>query len=103
MAPQRGPDVPFTTNEDGFGHRPHHQLLQEKENSRHHAAKGQEFLQRKEIMPLHGSPPLTRPRTPAPEVVEDKVRVTLGGHPRQGRSSPYQGVWHGADKVIATP
>jgi hypothetical protein len=53
-------------------------------------------------MPLCGSLPSTHLELSLLEVIEDKVRAALGGHPCQGRPSPYRGGWRGADKVTAT-
>jgi hypothetical protein len=40
---------------------------------------------------------------PLLDVVEEELQVALGRRPCQGRPSPYQGVWPGADKVTAGP
>jgi hypothetical protein len=43
------------------------------------------------------------PHLPLLRIIEDKVGVTIGGHPRQGRPSPCQEVQHGANEVVARP
>jgi hypothetical protein len=56
VALQRFLDTPFVAEEDGLGHRPRHEILWEKKNFRHHAAKGQ-AISAKRSTPLRGPTP----------------------------------------------
>jgi hypothetical protein len=61
-----------------------------------------ESLQR-EQHPYVAQRPQLSPELPLLDVIEDKVRVTLDRHPRQGQPSPCRGVRLGADKVTDIP